>query len=50
MATLPKIVAKRWPGLGVDVLVNNAGMSRNDGSLFEGSVASWVGEGQVVGG
>ena len=47
---LPKIVAKRWPRLGVDMLVNNAGMSRNDGSLFEGSVASWVGEGQMVGG
>ena len=42
VATLPKIVAKRWPGLGIDVLVNNAGMSRNDGSLFEGSVSSWV--------
>ncbi|KXZ54697.1 hypothetical protein GPECTOR_4g765 [Gonium pectorale] len=42
VATLPKIVAKRWPESGVDVLVNNAGMSRNDGSLFDGNVGSWV--------
>lgn len=42
VATLPKIVAKRWADAGIDVLVNNAGMSRNDASLFEGNVASWV--------
>jgi NADP-dependent 3-hydroxy acid dehydrogenase YdfG len=42
VATLPKIVAKRWPGTGIDILVNNAGMSRNGASLFEGSVTSWV--------
>ena len=23
---LPRIVAKRWPGSGIDVLVNNAGV------------------------
>eukprot|EP00955_Chlamydomonas_euryale_P076558 362713-Chlamydomonas_euryale.AAC.21 len=42
VATLPKIVAKRWHGCGVDVLVNNAGMSRNDAGMFDGNVASWV--------
>lgn len=43
MATLPRIVAKRWPDAGgVDVLVNNAGLSRNDASLMAGNVASWV--------
>ncbi|GFR45255.1 hypothetical protein Agub_g6361 [Astrephomene gubernaculifera] len=42
VATLPKIVAKRWPECGVDVLVNNAGMSRNDASLFDGNIGSWV--------
>ncbi|PNW78908.1 hypothetical protein CHLRE_09g394102v5 [Chlamydomonas reinhardtii] len=42
VATLPKIVAKRWPECGVDVLINNAGMSRNDASLFEGNIGSWV--------
>lgn len=40
--TLPKIVAKRWEGRGVDVLVNNAGLSRNDASMFEGNMESWV--------
>ena len=42
VATLPKIVSKRWADSGVDVLVNNAGMSRSDASLFSGNVASWV--------
>lgn len=42
MATLPKIVAKRWPDAGVDVLINNAGMSRNDASLFDGNISSWI--------
>lgn len=42
VATLPRIVSKRWPDHGIDVLVNNAGMSRNDASMFEGNVASWV--------
>ncbi|EFJ51130.1 hypothetical protein VOLCADRAFT_73358 [Volvox carteri f. nagariensis] len=42
VATLPKIVAKRWPECGVDVLINNAGMSRNDASLFDGNIGSWV--------
>ncbi|KAL6748634.1 P-loop containing nucleoside triphosphate hydrolase protein [Haematococcus lacustris] len=41
--TLTRIVAKRWPEAGgVDVLVNNAGMSRNDASLMNGNVNSWV--------
>lgn len=43
VATLPRIVAKRWPEAGgVDVLVNNAGLSRSDASLMDGNVASWV--------
>jgi NADP-dependent 3-hydroxy acid dehydrogenase YdfG len=87
VATLPRIIAKRWPeSPGIDVLVNNAGeerstpwqtpvpngkemwiiarwenwqlfpcsskqslacgapagLSRNDASLMEGNVASWV--------
>jgi len=43
VATLPRIVAKRWPEAGgVHVLVNNAGLSRNDASLLDGNVASWV--------
>jgi NADP-dependent 3-hydroxy acid dehydrogenase YdfG len=29
------------PDAGVDVLVNNAGLSRNDASLFDGNTASW---------
>ncbi|GIL48537.1 hypothetical protein Vafri_5038, partial [Volvox africanus] len=42
VATLPKIVSKRWPDCGVDILINNAGMSRNDASLFDGNIGSWV--------
>ena len=44
VSTLPKIVEKRWPDKreGISVLVNNAGMSRNDASIFEGSTESWV--------
>ena len=43
VVTLPKIVEKRWPEKGgISILVNNAGMSRNDASIFEGSVESWV--------
>lgn len=42
VAALPKIVAKRWPDSGIDVLVNNAGLARNDASLFAGNTASWV--------
>ncbi len=42
MVALPRIIAKRWPGAGVDVLVNNAGLGRNNAALFDGSTASWV--------
>lgn len=28
VSALPRIVAKRWPGAGIDVLINNAGESR----------------------
>ena len=39
---LPRIIVKRWPGSGVDVLVNNAGLGRNNAALWDGSTASWV--------
>lgn len=42
VSALPKIIVKHWPDAGVDVLVNNAGLSRNDASLFDGNTASWV--------
>lgn len=42
MIALPRIIVKRWRDAGVDVLVNNAGMGRNDASLFDGNTASWV--------
>ncbi len=42
VVALPRIIVKRWPGAGVDVLVNNAGMGRNNASLWDGSTASWV--------
>ena len=42
VVALPRIIVKRWPGVGIDVLVNNAGLGRNDASLWEGSTGSWV--------
>ena len=39
---LPRIIVKRWPGSGVDVLVNNVGLGRNNAALWDGSTASWV--------
>jgi len=43
VAALPKIVRARWgPESGVDVLVNNAGMSRHDSALLDGNPASWA--------
>ncbi|KAK9809154.1 hypothetical protein WJX72_010332 [[Myrmecia] bisecta] len=42
VVALPRIIVKRWPDAGVDVLVNNAGMGRNNAALFDGSTASWV--------
>lgn len=42
MVALPRIIVKRWPGAGVDVLVNNAGLGRNNAALWDGSTASWV--------
>jgi NADP-dependent 3-hydroxy acid dehydrogenase YdfG len=35
-------VVKRWPGAGIDVLVNNAGLSRNNASLFAGATSAWL--------
>ncbi len=42
VVALPRIIVKRWPGTGVDVLVNNAGLGRNNAALWDGSTASWV--------
>ncbi|KAK9915872.1 hypothetical protein WJX75_005527 [Coccomyxa subellipsoidea] len=42
VVALPRIIVKRWPGSGVDVLVNNAGLGRNNAALWDGSTASWV--------
>ncbi len=42
MVALPRIIVKRWPDAGVDILINNAGLGRNNASLWEGSTASWV--------
>lgn len=42
VVALPRIIVKRWPGAGVDVLVNNAGLGRNNAGLWDGSTASWV--------
>ena len=43
VAALPKIVRARWgEKAGIDVLVNNAGMSRHDSALLDGNPASWA--------
>ena len=43
VAALPRIVRARWgEKAGVDVLVNNAGMSRHDSALLDGNPASWA--------
>ena len=42
VVALPRIIVKRWPDAGVDILINNAGLGRNNASLWEGSTASWV--------
>lgn len=42
VSALPRIVAKRWPGAGIDVLINNAAVARTDGSLMSGSTEAWV--------
>jgi len=39
---LPRIIAKRWPGSGIDILINNAGVGRPNASLIDGSTGSWV--------
>ena len=39
---LPRIISKRWPGSGIDILVNNAAVGRADGALVGGSTAAWV--------
>ena len=42
VVAVPRIIAKRWPGQGIDVLVNNAGLGRNNASLCSGVTSSWV--------
>lgn len=42
VVALPRIIVKRWPGVGIDVLVNNAGLGRNNAALWDGSTGSWV--------
>lgn len=43
VAALPRIVRARWgDAAGVDVLINNAGMSRHDSALLDGNPASWA--------
>ena len=42
MAALPRIAAKRWPGCGLDAVVNCAGVVRAGGGLLSGSTAAWV--------
>ena len=42
VVALPRIIIKRWPAAGVDVLVNNAGMGRDNAALCSGATASWV--------
>lgn len=43
VAALPKIVRARWGDkAGIDVLINNAGMSRHDSALLDGNPAAWA--------
>ncbi len=42
VVALPRIIVKRWPGAGIDALVNNAGLGRNNAALWDGSTGSWV--------
>lgn len=42
MVALPRIIAKRWPGSGVEGVVNSAAVVRGGASLLDGSTASWV--------
>lgn len=42
VVALPRIVAKRWPGAGVDVLINNAAANPANGGLLSGATSAWV--------
>ena len=44
VTVLPRIVSKRWPGCGVDVLINCAAVQHRGpwGSLLSGTTAKWV--------
>jgi len=47
VVALPRIVAKRWPGTGIDILVNaavgwTAGAPGEAGSLMVGNTGAWV--------
>ena len=48
VTALPRIVGRRWPGAGIDILINAVGTSSSSGSiasnvsLVEGTSAAWV--------
>jgi hypothetical protein len=42
VVALPRIIAKRWPGSGVEGVVNCAAVVRGGAGLLDGSTASWV--------
>ena len=42
VVAVPRIIAKRWPGQGIDVLINNAGLDRENASLCSGATSAWV--------
>eukprot|EP00887_Chlorella_sp_A99_P000512 scaffold17.g512.t1 len=42
VAALPRIVARRWAGAGVDVLVNAAAVAPPGAGLLDGATAAWV--------
>ena len=41
MVALPKIMDRRWPGTGVHILVNAAGLARVDSGMLDGSTSAW---------
>lgn len=42
VVALPRIIVKRWPGSGVEGVVNSAAVVRGGAGLLDGSTASWV--------
>lgn len=41
VVAVPRIVVKRWPGAGVEILINNEDLAVAPGSLLEGSAEGW---------